>query len=107
VARIDDYRSHLPCIRGQSITTPDVGYSGAISPIAGFALSVYVDHESIGVCQEQESVTIVVLDIDHHPSRTQGILSDTDRAEQAISYGNPGFVISTHPNSREVEVEAL
>jgi hypothetical protein len=59
------------------------------------------------MCQEQESVAIVVLDINHHPSRTQGVLPQTDRAEQAISYGNPGYVISAHPNPRKVEVEAL
>jgi hypothetical protein len=107
VTGVDDYRSHFPCIRWQSIIMPNTGYSGAASPIAGFAPSVYVDHKSIRVCQEQESVMIVVLDINHHPSRTQGVLPDTDRTEQAISYGNPGFVISTHPNSRKVEIEAL
>jgi hypothetical protein len=107
VAGIDDHRSHFPCIRWRSITTPSVGYSWAASPIAGFALSVYVDHESIWVCQGQESVTLVVLDINHQPSRAQGVLPDTDRTEQAISYRNPGFVISPHPNSRKIEIEAL
>jgi nanoRNase/pAp phosphatase (c-di-AMP/oligoRNAs hydrolase) len=71
VAGIDDYGSHSPCIQWQSIVTPN---SRAASSIAGFALSVYVDHESIRMCENQESVAIVVLDIDHHPSRTQGIL---------------------------------
>jgi hypothetical protein len=49
-------------------------------------------------------MVIVVLDVDHHPSRAQGILSETNCSEQAISDGNPRFVISTHPDSRKVEV---
>ena len=85
----------------------NAGNSGANSPVAGTTLSVHVDHESIRMGQEQESVPIVVLDIDHHPSRTQGVLSETDRTKQTISYRNPGWVIPAHPNSRKVEIEAL
>jgi hypothetical protein len=104
VTGVDDYRSHFPRIRRQPIATPNSRYSGATSPITAFARSVYVDYESIRVRQEQEPMVIVVLDVDHHPSRAQGILSETNCSEQAISDGNPRFVISTHPDSRKVEV---
>jgi hypothetical protein len=52
MAGIYDYRSHPPCIRGQSIITTNTGYSWAASQIAGVAASVNVDHKSIRVCQE-------------------------------------------------------
>jgi hypothetical protein len=52
-------------------------------------------------------VSIVLLDIDHDPRRPQGVLAEADRAKQAISYRNSRFVITAHPDSRKIEVEAL